>query len=280
MITKYEYLPREILKSQELTPAQKLIYLHFFHIAGWQDNTLNITHLSEKLNLDRKTTRNSIIHLEELNLIKVNSDKSVNVYLNGIEIKNKEFFKQEYALKMLGNFVKVPTQFLYDTNLSPAVRLALILVFGFYFTIDEKGNFKNRRNVILQSVATYYGINYDSLTRWLREAKEIGAIDYTVQSSRGKSSIYAFKFFKAETVTVYCNGKTTKKENIEITSTKEEEITEEEPIEEATPEQKAEIEKLEEALKPAFKMQYEESVKDKYEPDYTINWLRKRIKIA
>lgn len=47
-----------------------------------------------------------------------------------------------------------------------------------------------------------------------------------------------------------------------------------------TVEQKAEIEKLEEILKPAFKMQYETSVKDKYEPEYTISWLRKRSKIA
>lgn len=48
----------------------------------------------------------------------------------------------------------------------------------------------------------------------------------------------------------------------------------------ATPEQKIEIEKLEETLKSIFKNQYEESVKDKYEPEYIISWLRNRIKIA
>lgn len=47
-----------------------------------------------------------------------------------------------------------------------------------------------------------------------------------------------------------------------------------------TPEQKAEIDGLEKTLKSIFKMQYEESVKGQFEPEYVINWLRKRSKIA
>ena len=44
-----------------------------------------------------------------------------------------------------------------------------------------------------------------------------------------------------------------------------------------TEEQKAEIEKLEAILKPAFRLQYETSVKDIYDAEYTISWLRKRV---
>lgn len=285
MFTKYEYLPREILKSQELTPAQKLIYLHFFHIAGWQDNTLNITHLSEKLNISKRTIYSHLPHLEELNLIKVNSDKSVSVYLNGIEIKDRDFFKNSLNRDMLGNFAKAPVQFIYDTNLSPVERIALMMIFDFNFEIDEKGYFKQKyKTVNIKSAATYYNTSYDALKKAMQRAKKIGAVEYGVYTSNGKSSIYGLIFNKAVMIPAYIGKDGEIKpvvKNIKSVEEQEtiEEIVEEEQIE-ATPEQKAEIEKLEATLKSVFKIQYETSVKDKYEPEYTINWLRKRSKIA
>lgn len=283
MINKYEYLPREILKSKDLTAAQKIIYLHFFHIAGWQDNTLNITHLSEKLHITSRTIYSHLPHLEDLGLIKVNPDKTVITLLNGIEIKDREFYKQSLNRKMLGDFAKVPVQFIYDTNLTPAERIALMMVFDFNFEIDDKGHFiKKHRTVNIKSAATYYNTSYDALKKAIQRAKKIGAVEYDVHTSNGKSSIYGLIFNKAVMIPAYIGKDGEIKpvvKNIKPVDepVETEEDTEEEPIEEATPEQKAEVERLERMLGLGFKRQYEAEVKGRYEPSFVISWLRKRV---
>lgn len=257
-MTKYEYLPKEIIKSTELTPAEKLIYLHLFHITGWgEDKTINITHLSEKLGISIRTVRAAInTKLQELDFISINEDRTVTVYLNGIEIKDRLFYKSKQAMNMLGDFIKVPTQFLYDTNLTPAERLTEMVLFDYYFDIDKNGNFKNNRNVVLKTVAIAWGIKESNFKKHIQSIKAKGAIDYTVHTSKCKSTIYGFKFFKKETISVYLNGKTQKSENTVVETNEEmiepnyEEPTEEEPI----------IEVNEATIPERLKMKYKNSI--------------------
>lgn len=261
-MNKFEYLPKEIIKSTELTPAEKIIYLHLFHITGWkEDTTINITHLAEKLGINRKTIQRTIPHFIELNLIKINEDKTVSVFLNEIEIKDKDFYKQSITMQMLGNFIKVPTQFLYDTNLTPAERLTEMMLFGYYFDIDNKGNFKNRGNVVLETVALCYGINPDAFKKHIQNLKKKGAIDYEVKTNKCFSKIYGFKFFKQETISVYLNGKTQKSKNT-VTETKEEivELNYKEPTVDQPKEEEPVIEVNENTIPERLKMKYRNNI--------------------
>jgi len=271
-MTKYEYLPKEIIKSTELTPAAKLIYLHLFHITGWgEDKTINITHLSEKLGISRMTVHTAISLLQELGYISINEDRTVIVYLNGIEIKDRLFYKSKQAMNMLGDFIKVPTQFLYDTNLTPAERLTEMVLFDYYFDIDKSGNFKNNRNVVLKTVAIAWGIKESNFKKHIQSIKAKGAIDYTVHTSQCKSSIYGFKFFKQETINVYLNGKKQKSENIVVETN--EQVIEPEYI--PTQEEIEERDRLLVNLRPLFKQEYEIRYIDQ-PVDLQIIWLKKR----
>lgn len=276
MKTKFEYLPKEIIKSTELTPSEKIIYLHLFHVSGWdEDKTINKTQIAEKLGIkDVKTVRAAFKKFDFLDLVKENEDKTFDIYLSGSKFENRNFMKNKVVMKMCGDFIKVPTQFLYDTNLTAAERICLMILFDFYFDIDSTGNFKNKSNVIFKSIATYYNISESTINEHLQNIKEKGAIDYQVFSSKGKSKIYGFKFFKQETVSVYLNGKTTKKGKVE-TKTEEETI---EPVkEEYTPseEERKEVDRLLENLKDCFKLEYERDIKF-YRLDDQIVWLKKR----
>lgn len=281
-MTKYDYLPKQIIKSTELTPAEKIIYLHLFHITGWgDDKTINITHLSEKLGLSIRTVRAAInTKLQDLGYISINEDRTATVYLNGIEIKDKQFYQSKQMMNMLGDFVKVPTQFLYDTNLTPAERLTEMVLFDYYFDIDKSGNFKNDRNVVLKTVAIAWGIKESTFKEHIQSIKAKGAIDYTVHTSQCKSTIYGFKFFRQETVRVYLNGKTQKSDNIVVETTERTiEPTEEEQI--TTDEYMPTHEEIEERdmllanIRPIFKREYEISFT--HQPVYLqIIWLKQR----
>lgn len=250
-MTKYEYLPKEIIKSTELTPAAKLTYLHLFHITGWgEDRTINTTHLSDKLGISRMTIHTALYLLQELGYISINEDRTVTVYLNGIEIKDRLFYKSKQAMNMLGDFIKVPTQFLYDTNLTSAERLTEMVLFDYYFDIDKNGNFKNNRNVVLKTVAIAWGIKESTFKEHIQNIKAKGAIDYTVHTSKCKSKIYGFKFFKQETVSVYLNGKTQKSNTTEIHTTEQTIEPEEEPV----------IEVKEDTIPERLKMKYRNSI--------------------
>jgi len=258
-MNKFEYLPKEIIKSTELTPAEKIIYLHLFHITGWgEDKTINITHLSEKLGISIRTVRAAInTKLQELGYISINEDRTVTVYLNEIEIKDKLFYKSKQAMQMLGNFVKVPTQFLYDTNLTPAERLTEMILFDYYFDIDNAGNYKNNRNIVLKTVAIAWDINESTFKEHIQSIKAKGAIDYTVHATQGKSVIYGFKFFKQVNISVYLNGKKQKSKNT-ITETNEEVI--ELNYKEPTKEEEPVIEVNETTIPERLKMKYKNSI--------------------
>lgn len=287
MTSKFDYFPKEILKSTELTSSEKIICLYLFHVSGWdEDKTINKTHIAEKLGIkDVKTVRSAFKKFDFLGLVKENPDKTFDIYLAGSKFENRDFMKNKLANKMIGDFIKVPTQFLYDTNLTAAERICLMILFDFYFDIDSTGNFKNKSNVIFKSIATYYNISESTINEHLQNIKSKGAIDYQVFSSKGKSKIYGFKFFKQETVSVYLNGKTTKKGKIE-TKTEEEVIEPAEEIEETieqeieeiyTPSEKdkKEVDRLLSNLKACFKLEYERDIKY-YRLDDQIIWLRKR----
>ena len=282
--TKYDFLPKSILRSKELTPTDKLIYLHLFHICTWgEEKTINVTQLSKKLGIGLSTAKNSLnktLQIEEL--ITIDDKHDVKVFLEGIEITDKTFHKNSYCMNMLGNFVKIPTQFIYDTNLTPVERLTAMMVFDFYFDVNENG-FKNKgNNVNLKSVATCYGVKYDAFKKNFQNLKKKGAVEYTVFTSSCKSKIYGLKFFKIETVSVYMNGKTTKTNNLSI-KTKEEVIEEpksisfkEEKETEYTP-TKEDIEVrnyLINKLSPIFKEQFEKCIIDN-RIDEQIIWLKK-----
>lgn len=286
MTSKFDYFPKEILKSTELTSSEKIICLYLFHISGWdEDKTINRTQIAEKLGINRRTIINAFKKFDFLGLVKENPDKTFDIYLAGSKFENRDFMKNKLANKMIGDFIKVPLQFLFDKNLTAAERLCLMMLFDFYFDIDSKGNFKNKSNVVFKTIATLYNISESTINEHLQNIKSKGAIDYKIYTSRGRSKVYGFKFFKQETISVYLNGKTTKKgkieakteeEVIEPTELVEEEITKEiEEVFTPTEKDRKEFDRLLLNLKDCFKLEYERDIKY-YRLDDQIVWLRKR----
>lgn len=274
---KHEYYSKTILKDKSLSDATKCVANHLIHISGWEeDNLLPSNHkLAEILSIDRNVIIQSIRTLKEKGYIIVNDDNTFTFNINGIKF-TKQNLKDPEVCHSLGDFVKVPSYLNYINTITPSARIAAIQFFEFNFGIKGNSVYVKKDTPSIDAVATYYGINKSTFKSRIQKCKEAEIFEYTVvQNGCEKKKIVGLKnieWVKTWVRLDKLSNKTKKlQEEAQIEAVKEEEIV-------ITKEQKEEIERLEEILKPAFRMQYETSVKDRYDAEYTISWLRKRIR--
>ena len=276
---KTEYYSKVILLDKSLKDATKCVANHLIHIAGWEeDNLLPSNHkLAEILSIDKSAITQSIRILTEKGYIIINDDNTFTFNINGIRF-TKQSLKDPEVCHSLGDFVKVPSYLNYINTITPSARIAAIQFFEFNFGIKGNSVYVKKDTPSIDAAATYYGINKSTFKSRIQKCKEAEIFEYkVVQDGCEKKKIVGLKnieWVKTWVRLDKLSDKTKKlQEEAQIEAVKEEEekivITEE---------QKAEIEKLEEILKPAFRMQYETSVKDRYDAEYTISWLRKRVR--
>ena len=275
---KTEYYSKVILLDKSLKDATKCVANHLIHISGWEeDNLLPSNHkLAEILSIDRNVIIQSIRTLTEKGYIIVNDDNTFTFNINGIRF-TKQSLKDPEVCHSLGDFVKVPSYLNYINTITPSARIAAIQFFEFNFGIKGNSVYVKKDTPSVDAVATYYGINKSTFKSRIQKCKEAEIFEYTVvQNGCEKKKIVGLKnieWVKTWVRLDKLSDKTKKlQEEAQIESVKEEEKIV------LTEEQKAEIEKLEEILKPAFRMQYETSVKDRYDAEYIISWLRKRVR--
>lgn len=274
---KTEYYSKVILLDKSLKDATKCVANHLIHISGWEeDNLLPSNHkLAEILSIDKKTIRQTIRTLTEKGYIIVNDDNTFTFNINGIRF-TKQSLKDPEVCHSLGDFVKVPSYLNYINTITPSARIAAIQFFEFNFGIKGNSVYVKKDTPSVDAVATYYGINKSTFKTRIQKCKEAEIFEYTVvQDGCERKKIVGLKnieWVKTWVRLDKLSDKTKKlQEEAQIEAIKEEEII-------ITEEQKVEIEKLEEILKPAFRLQYETSVKDRYDAEYTISWLKKRVR--
>ena len=278
---KYEYYSKAILKDKSLKDATKCVANHLIHISGWeQDNLLpSNSKLSEILSIDKSAITQAIRTLKEKGYIIVNDDNTFTFNINGIRF-TKQNLKDPEVCHSLGDFVKVPSYLNYINTITPSARIAAIQFFEFNFGIKGNSVYIKKDRPSIDAVATYYGINKSTFKSRIQKCKEAEIFEYAVvQDGCEKKKIVGLKnieWVKTWVRLDRLSDKTKKlQEQAQIEAAKEEEEIVKVVI---TEEQKAEIEKLEENLKPAFRLQYETSVKDIYDAEYTISWLKKRVR--
>ena len=274
---KTEYYSKVILLDKSLKDATKCVANHLIHIAGWEeDNLLPSNHkLAEILSIDKSAITQAIKILKEKGYIIVNDDNTFTFNINGIRF-TKQSLKDPEVCHSLGDFVKVPSYLNYINTITPSARIAAIQFFEFNFGIKGNSVYVKKDTPSVDAVATYYGINKSTFKTRIQKCKEAEIFEYTVvQDGCERKKIVGLKnieWVKTWVRLDKLSDKTKKlQEEAQIEAIKEEEII-------ITEEQKVEIEKLEEILKPAFRMQYETSVKDRYDAEYTISWLKKRVR--
>ena len=274
---KYEFYSKVILLDKSLKDATKCVANHLIHISGWEeDNLLPSNHkLAEILSIDKSAITQAIRTLKEKGYIIINDDNTFTFNINGIRF-TKQNLKDPEVCHSLGDFVKVPSYLNYINTITPSARIAAIQFFEFNFGIKGNSVYVKKDKPSVDAVATYYGINKSTFKTRIQKCKEAEIFEYTVvQDGCERKKIVGLKnieWVKTWVRLDKLSDKTKKlQEEAQIEAVKEEEII-------ITKEQKVEIERLEEILKPAFRMQYETSVKDIYDAEYIISWLRKRIR--
>lgn len=274
---KYEFYSKVILKDKSLKDATKCVANHLIHISGWEEDNLlpSNNKLAEILSIDKSAIRQSIRTLKEKGYIVINDDNTFTFNINGIRF-TKQNLKDPEVCHSLGDFVKVPSYLNYINTITPSARIAAIQFFEFNFGIKGNSVYVKKDKPSVDAVATYYGINKSTFKTRIQKCKEAEIFEYTVvQDGYERKKIVGLKnieWVKTWVRLDKLSDKTKKlQEEAQIEATKEEEIV-------ITEEQKVEIEKLEEILKPAFRMQYETSVKDRYDAEYIISWLKKRVR--
>ena len=275
---KYEFYSKEILKDKSLKDATKCVANHLIHIAGWEeDNLLPSNHkLAEILSIDKSAITQSIRTLTEKGYIIVNDDNTFTFNINGIRF-TKQNLKDPEVCHSLGDFVKVPSYLNYINTITPSARIAAIQFFEFNFGIKGNSVYVKKDTPSIDAVATYYGINKSTFKSRIQKCKEAEIFEYkVVQDGCERKKIVGLKNIEWVKTWVRLDKLSDKTKKLQEEA-QIEAIEEEEKIV-ITEEQKVEIEKLEEILKPAFRMQYETSVKDRYDAEYIISWLRKRVR--
>lgn len=284
-MNKFIYLPKEILKNSNLRPSAKLLAFHLFHLCGWENKPVldNISTISKEISIDRKTIREDISTLQKLDIIKINEDNTFKFFINSVEFDNKVDLSNKEICNLFGNFFKIP-EFLYKIDIAtPTMREAAIMFFEFNFDVDRSGFSVKHEKVCMESVSTYYHINYDTFKKRIQKCKEVGLFEYTIVPNGDKKLIIGAKTIEWERKWVRKDGKKVNYEKIEkikIEENPEAELLENELLgkeEEYTPseEDRKEVDRLLLNLKSCFKLEYERDIKY-YRLDDQIVWLRKR----
>ena len=172
--------PKTILYSSKLTPAEILIYIylikviHFYYITR-KSYKINVSEISTKLHLDRKTTRKSINKLIELNLLDVNTNTLYyfNKYdrLENWEDFNNEAFKYSELIKdSFNGYVEMTDDLLFNQELLAGEKITLLKIKSVKL---EKLHFN--------SICKISNMNYKTFQRLLSKLKEKGYIKYNLK---------------------------------------------------------------------------------------------------
>lgn len=222
---KYVYLPKEIIKSKQLTASDKLYACYLFHKVGWETKAVIPTNVSvaDKLGITSRTIINSRAKLIDSGFLRINDDNTYDMLLNNILFTNKSDLSNKEKCNAWGDFIKVPT-FSLILPLSPAERIAYMMLFDFYFDIDGSTFRLKKNSVIISSVATYYNIDKSSLQKLVASIRDKGFIDFKTVIDHGRSKNIGFKFFVAEQKWIIHNGKEVNEDGVTI-KTREETIS-------------------------------------------------------
>lgn len=172
--------PKTILYSSKLTPAEILIYIylikviHFYYITR-KSYKINVSEISTKLHLDRKTTRKSINKLIELNLldVKTNTLYYFNKYdrLENWEDFNNEAFKYSELIKdSFNGYVEMTDDLLFNQELLAGEKITLLKIKSVKL---EKLHFN--------SICKITNMNRNTFKDSLKKLKEKGYIKYNLK---------------------------------------------------------------------------------------------------
>lgn len=222
---KYVYLPKEIIKSKQLTASDKLYACYLFHKVGWETKAVIPTNVSvaDKLGITSRTIINSRAKLIDSGFLRINDDNTYDMLLNNILFTNKSDLSNKEKCNAWGDFIKIPT-FSLILPLTPAERIAYMMLFDFYFDIDGSTFRLKKNSVIISSVATYYNIDKSSLQKLVASIRDKGFIDFKTVIDHGRSKNIGFKFFVAEQKWIIHNGKEVNDDGVTI-KTREETIS-------------------------------------------------------
>ena len=131
---------------------------------------------------------------------------------------------------MFGDFVKIPMDLLCNDIATPSTRIAAIMFFEWNFDINKDGNYSiKRKEVQIDAVATYYGINKTTFRSRIQKAKKVELIDYkTIKTGKETTIIINAKVYKYVRVWVREDSLSAKKAKKLQEQAKKETIIEEE----------------------------------------------------
>lgn len=196
---KYEYFSKQILKDKSLTDATKIVACYLIHISGWEEDNIlpSMNNLSDLVSVNKSQVVKAINQLKEKNYIIVNDDNTFTFQINGIKFEKQDLSNPDIC-HMFGDFIKIPMDLLCNDIATPSTRVAAIMFFEWNFDIDKSGNyFIKRKEVQIDAVATYYGINKNTFKHRIQKAKEVELIDYkTIKTEKETTIIINAKVYK------------------------------------------------------------------------------------
>ena len=227
---KYEYFSKIILKDKTLTDATKIVACYLIHIAGWEeDNVLpSMSKLSDLVSVSKSKVSVAINQLKEKEYIVVNDDNTFTFQINGITFDKQDLSNPDIC-HMFGDFIKAPMDLLCNDLATPSTRIATIMFFEWNFDIDKEGNyFIKREKVQIDAVATYYGINKNTLRSRIQKAKESQLIDYkTIKIGKEETIVVKAKVNKLVRIWTTVDSSSAKKSVKLAEKAKKESIIEE-----------------------------------------------------
>ena len=227
---KYEYFSKIILKDKTLTDATKIVACYLIHIAGWEEDNIlpSMNKLSDLVSVNKSQVVAAINQLKEKEYIVVNDDNTFTFQINGITFDKQDLSNPDIC-HMFGDFIKAPMDLLCNDLATPSTRIATIMFFEWNFDIDKEGNyFIKREKVQIDAVATYYGINKNTLRSRIQKAKESQLIDYkTIKIGKEETIVVKAKVNKLVRIWTTVDSSSAKKSVKLAEKAKKESIIEE-----------------------------------------------------
>lgn len=268
------------LFNLDMTPQQRKVATYLQEILKWN----NQTSLPSNIQISRecKVGNKSIPQiLQDLKLQLLHQDEITGNWYMTMPNKSNELTPVDDADFKNGTFQYVKIDIDIFTNLSAELLETYVRMVSLASYMKSNKKFTPSWTTLSKK----WNTSKETLRKRAYKLRELGLIDWQLNEDSFISNISQVKE-QVNDNTNYSEIQETIEESTEIVGSVEQfEQNIDEPFEQnfelsTTPEQKVEIEKLEETLKSIFKKQYEESVKGQFDADYTINWLKRRSKIA